>query len=192
MKKHRDYKVLVIGASAGGLSAFSTILPRLARDFPLPILIVQHLSDEPDSYLPKHLSLVGHLPVIEPEDKEKIKPGVIYTAPPGYHMVLDDQQTISLAFDPRVNYSRPSIDVLFKSVADAFREGVIAVILTGANTDGTLGLQKIKALGGKTIAQDPQSAEVGVMPQSAINSGCVDDILPLVDIASFINELVTS
>ena len=184
------YSALAIGVSAGGMAALSCILPALKRDFPLPIFVVQHLSDEPESYLHKHLSLLCDQPVIEPEDKQKIVAGTIYVAPPGYHMEIDDENTIALSFDPRVNYSRPSIDLLFKSAADVYRKSLIAVILTGANSDGSRGIQYAKSLGATTLAQDPATAEVAMMPQSAIDTNCIDIIQPLKDISTCINKMV--
>ncbi|MDF1760747.1 MAG: chemotaxis protein CheB [Coxiellaceae bacterium] len=186
------YSALVIGVSAGGMAALSCILPALKSHFPLPVFVVQHLSDDPDSYLHKHLSLLCNQPVIEPEDKQKIIAGTIYVAPPGYHMEIDDGSTIALSSDPRVNYSRPSIDLLFESAADVYGDELIALILTGANSDGSKGIERAKALGATTIAQDPQSAEVAMMPQSAINTHCIDIVLPLKEIANTINKMVVS
>ncbi|MDF1655324.1 MAG: chemotaxis protein CheB [Coxiellaceae bacterium] len=186
----KQHSALAIGVSAGGLQALSCILPSLRENFPLPVFVVQHLSDDPESYLHTHLAHNCHQPVIEPEDKEKIIPGTIYVAPPGYHMEIDDVNTIALSFDPRVNFSRPSIDLLFKSAADIYRGGLICVILTGANSDGAKGIQCAKSLGAVTIAQDPLTAEMATMPQSAIDTKCVDMILPLDDVAKKINQLV--
>lgn len=186
----QKYKVVVIGVSAGGLQALSTVLPMFGKEFPLPILVVQHLIDEPESYLTEHLSQCCCLTVVDPEDKSKIEAGNIYIAPPGYHMEVEKNYSLSFSFDPLVAYSRPSIDVLFNSVADVYRESAVAVIMTGANSDGTNGIKNIKNMGGVTISQDPDTAEVSMMPQSAINSGCIDKILKLEEIAGFINSLI--
>ncbi|MDF1796764.1 MAG: chemotaxis protein CheB [Coxiellaceae bacterium] len=192
MNKGRQYSALVIGVSAGGLRALTTILTAFDQGFPIPVLVVQHLSDDPESYLHKHLRYNCPLPVTEPEDKQKIMDGTIYVAPPGYHMEIDDKDTIALSSEPRVNYSRPSIDLLFESAADVYTDTLIALILTGANADGTKGIQRVKKLGGLTIAQDPTTAEVSMMPQSAIDSNCIDIVVPLNDIAAEINKLVKS
>jgi two-component system, chemotaxis family, protein-glutamate methylesterase/glutaminase len=190
MNKAMNYKIIVIGTSAGGLNALSILLSKLHKDFPLPILVVQHLLDDHDSYLPEHLARLCEITVKQAQDKEKISNNTIYVAPPGYHLEVDDVETLSLSFDPRVNYSRPSIDVLFESTADVFQQGVIGVILTGANADGTSGIQRIKQCNGTTIAQDPTSAKASMMPQSAIDSGCIDMIMPLENISAYITGLV--
>ncbi len=184
------YKAVVIGVSAGGMAALTAILSDLANTFPVPIFIVQHLMEGSDSYLCNHLSRVSNNPVVEPNDKEGIEAGIIYVAPPGYHMELDSDKTISLSSDPRVNYSRPSIDLLFTSAADVYREHLVAVILTGANMDGTAGIKRVRELHGHTLAQDPSTAEVEIMPQSAIDTGCIEAILPLNEVASYLNHLI--
>ena len=190
MDENSKYQMIVMGASAGGLNAYSQLLPELSGALKQPIIIVQHLFDEAESYLPTHLSRLCHQDVIEPNDKELIRPGKIYVSPPGYHIALDDKKTISLAFDPRVNYSRPSIDVLFESASEHYREHLIAVIMTGANNDGAHGIAQVKRYGGTTIAEDPETAEAPVMPSAAIKTGAVDVILPLKKIASYLNDLL--
>jgi two-component system chemotaxis response regulator CheB len=187
MAVEKTYKAVVIGVSAGGLEALTLLLPTFKKDFPLPIFVVQHVGDDASGFLCSHLAARCQLKVIEPDDKQPIKPGVIYIAPSGYHMIVDSPQTISLSVDPRVNYSRPSIDLLFQSAAEAFQESLIGVVLTGANSDGTEGIKLIKKKQGLTIAQDPLTAEVAVMPQSAIDSGCIDRVLPLNEMAEFIS-----
>jgi two-component system chemotaxis response regulator CheB len=123
------------------------------------------------------------------EDKEKIRKGCVYIAPPDYHLLIEDDRTFSLSVDAPVNYSRPSIDVLFESASDVFSEHIIGIILTGANSDGSLGLKRIKERGGLTIVQSPQSAEYPVMPTAAIAETDVDYVLDIEEIADKIKEL---
>ena len=171
------YRGVVIGGSAGGVEALVVILAALPADFRLPLLVVQHLHASDDGAFSRHLAHRVRRPVMEPCDKQPIEPGQIYTAPANYHMLVEKDDTISLSVDDKVNYSRPSIDVLFESAAHAWGTGVIAVILSGANNDGTEGMRKIKAVGGLNIAQDPDSAETQYMVRAAIDSGVVDEVL---------------
>lgn len=177
-----QYKAVVIGASAGGADALRMILTKLTKDFKLPILLVQHLHSSDEGGFSAHVGRMTCLPVIEPCDKEKIKEGHIYTAPANYHMLVEREGTISLSVDEKVNWSRPSIDVLFESAAMAFGENVIGVILSGANADGTKGMLTIKNAGGFNIAQTPENAEYPAMPQAAIDAGAVNEVLNAEDI----------
>ncbi len=184
------YNVIVIGASFGGLNALKTILPILPKDFSIPIVIVQHLGQESNKYMLKHLDSICDVGVKEAEEKEKMKPGIIYFAPSNYHLLIEDDMTLSLSVEEKVNYSRPSIDVLFESAAYAFHQGVVGLVLTGANTDGSLGLKKIKEFNGLTIVQSPDTAEATAMPQGAIDTCSVDHIIPLANIGHFLVELL--
>jgi len=172
-----SYRAIVIGGSAGGVKALAAILPALPEDFALPVLVVQHLHAGDDGSFARHLARTARIPVIEPCDKEQIERGRVYAAPANYHMLVEAEGSIALSVDNRVNWSRPSIDVLFESAARAWGEAVVAVILSGANTDGARGMNAIKRAGGLTIAQDPASAESPVMPQAAIDAGSVDEVL---------------
>lgn len=180
------YDMIVIGVSAGGLQALSTILPHLPCDFVTPIMIVQHISKDADSYLVKYLNDLCTLPVIEPYDKLTIQSGTIYIAPPGYHMLVEDKNTIALSIFPKVNYSQPSIDVLFESAADVFKNKLLGVILTGANSDGAKGVKRIKSHGGFVIVQSPKTSEAKIMPSEAIKAVKVDKILDLEEIGPFL------
>ena len=184
------FKAIVLGASAGGLQAISTILMELEEGFNVPILIVQHLSPHSDNYMVTHLNHLCRLNVKEAEEKEKILPGNVYIAPPNYHMLVEEDETLSLTVEAKENYSRPSIDVLFDTAADVYRDGLIGVILTGANSDGSKGLKRIKELGGITIVQDPETAETNSMPRAAIAITKVDYILELSAISAKLLELV--
>lgn len=184
-----DYEAVVIGVSAGGLAALDRILPALRSDFCLPILIVQHIGADSDSYLPTHFDIRCPMKVKEAEDKERIQRGKIYFAPPNYHLMVEPDRCIALSIDEKVNYSRPSIDVLFETAAVTYRQKLIGVVLTGANQDGARGLARIKQYGGLTIVQDPDSAEVDTMPRAAMEATDVDRVLPLQDIAPLLNKL---
>lgn len=183
-----DYQAIVIGTSVGGLNALQKILGPLPANFSLPILIVQHRLPAPDDFLTFSLNESCPLTVKEADEKEPIKPGFVYIAPANYHLLVEQNKTLSLSIDSKVCYSRPSIDVLFETAAEAYLSGLIGIILTGANDDGTIGLKKIKEKGGLTIAQDPATAESGVMPLSAIRENVIDQILPLAEIASFLSQ----
>jgi len=136
------------------------------------------------------LSTKTSLPVKEVEDKEALLPGRIYIAAPDYHLLIEDEHSFSLDSSEKINYSRPSIDVSFESVAGVFGKAVVGVLLSGASVDGAKGLQNIKSAGGYTIAQDPASADMGYMPQQAISFGQVDAIVNGKDIPAFIRELL--
>ena len=187
MKNLQDSpEAVVIGASNGGLNALQTILSGLAGGFSGALLIVQHRKADVEDLLSQLLRRICPLPVLAVTDKLQIFPGHVYVAPANYHMLVERNKRLSLSVDAHVSYSRPSIDVLFETAAEAYRSSLLAVLLTGANYDGTAGIQKVKACGGITIAQDPISAESSIMPQSAIDSGCVDHIVPLAEIADFV------
>lgn len=185
----RPLEAVVIGVSAGGLKALSRLLSYLPSDYSLPIIIVQHILESSDSYLAEYLNTRVAIHVKEAIDKETIRPHHVYLAPPGYHLLIEDDSSLSLSIDPKVNYSRPSIDVLFDSAAFAFQEGCVGVVLTGANRDGSTGLRTIKESGGVTIVQDPETAEFPVMPQAAIDTVKVDYIMSLEDIGKFLRQL---
>ena len=182
MVKRKQYKAIVVGVSAGGFDALKIILSKLPGDFPLSILIVQHLHPIQDGFYIKYFSEMCNLRVKEAEEKENIQSGTIYFAPPNYHLLVEEDRSISLSNEEKVNYSRPSIDMLFESASDVYKSELIGIILTGANNDGTQGMRIIKENSGLTIVQDPATAEYPVMPQSAIDTVGVDYILPLKDI----------
>jgi two-component system chemotaxis response regulator CheB len=178
MANNRSYTAVVIGGSAGGGKALGVILPVLPLDFPLPVLVVKHLHPDDDGGFARHLAMVSRRRVIEPCDKEPVEAGNVYTAPADYHMLVEKTGSIALSVDGKVNFSRPSIDVLFESAAVVWGEAVIAVLLSGASSDGTSGMLSIRATGGVTIAQDPACAEYPLMPQSAMDARAVGEVLP--------------
>ena len=188
----RNYRAVVIGGSAGGLEALSSILEALPNGFVLPLLVAQHLHPTDSGYLAEHLNKLCALRVSEARDKESIQAGHVYLAPANYHLLVERDETLSLSVDDKVRWSRPSIDVLFDSAARTWGRQLIAVILSGANDDGTEGMGLIKRLGGLTIAQDPRSAAHPVMPQAAITANHVERILAPKEIATLLVELARS
>ena len=182
-----DYDLLVVGASWGGLDAIGLLLDGLDSDLGVAIALVQHRSSD-QAGLAGLLAIRARLPVREIEDKDPIQAGNVYLAPPDYHALVEPGH-FALSTEDRVQYARPSIDVLFESAADAYRERVIGVILTGANEDGAKGLARIKARGGVAIIQDPASAAKGTMPAAALAATVADAVLPLDEIAPFISGL---
>ena len=184
-----NYRAMVIGVSAGGFKALSVVLPQLQRELPLPVLIVQHLSPVSDTYLVDHLRKRCAVKVKLAEDKEPAEAGVVYLAPPDYHLLIEADYSLALSLENRVNYSRPSIDVLFASAAEVFLEGLIGVVMTGANADGAEGLARIQECGGLTVVQAPETAEVNIMPLAALEAVAVDHIVPLDQLGRFLNML---
>src|SRR6185295_17351925 len=161
------------------------------KTFPLPIAVVQHRYRSSNEGLPEFLRRHSKLNVVDTVDKEWIRAGTIYLAPANYHLLVERGE-LSLSVDEAVAYSRPSIDVLFESAADAYPGSVIGVVLTGANADGAKGAKRIKQRGGFVLVQDPATAESPAMPQAAIDATRVDRILPLDRIGPFLVELSRS
>ncbi len=162
------YDVVVMGASWGGMRALSRVLSGLPADYPIPIAIAQHRdADAEDDLLPNLLARHTPLEVADADDKDPLVPGRVLLAPPGYHMLVEDG-SVALSVDEPVQFSRPSIDVLFDSAAEQHRERTIGVVLTGANADGAEGLAAIKRRGGYTVVQDPATAERPEMPTAAL------------------------
>jgi len=186
MVVERKFKAVVIGVSAGGSKALQLILPALPAGFPVPVIIVQHISPDSEGYFIRHLNSLCNVKVREAAEKRKAKAGRVYFAPPNYHLMIEEDGSFSLTVGERVNFARPSIDVLFESAACAYCPGLIGIILTGANNDGSAGLKKIKDMGGFTIVQDPSTAEIDSMPKAALARSRVDKILPLNKIAEFL------
>jgi two-component system, chemotaxis family, protein-glutamate methylesterase/glutaminase len=180
---------IVIGASAGGIEALSVLLPALPAVFEPSLFIVLHLPRERPSLLVEIFRTRCALPVREAEDKEPVAPGTIYFAPPDYHLLVEKNRQLALSADEPVHYSRPSIDVLFESAADAYGERLLGIILSGGNEDGSAGLQAVHKAGGVTVVQQPDNAKVPVMVVSALQRGRVDFVLPLDEIAALLRRL---
>ncbi len=185
-------ELVVIGVSSGGVQALKRLLGALAADFPLPLLIVQHLSAEAGDGLARLLDELCAIRVKEADEQEQILPGTAYLAPPNYHLQVERGGSLSLAADGYVSYARPSIDVLFESAASAFGPSVLGVVLTGANSDGARGLKAIAAAGGLTIIQDPADAEASQMPAAALAATDPDHLLPLAEIAATLQHLAAN
>lgn len=173
----RHYRAVVIGGSSGGLQALLPILAPLPVDFPLTVLVVLHLRADGSGNLASVLNANTALPVEEARDKQPALAGHIYTAPPGYHLLVEQGGSLALSVDEPVNFARPSIDVLFDSAAQAWGEELIGILLSGANADGAEGLGQIKKYGGLTLVQDPASAQATAMPRAAIEQGVAQQVL---------------
>jgi two-component system chemotaxis response regulator CheB len=180
---------IVVGASAGGVEALLKIFRTLPRGYRLPILTVLHVPDQRRSHLAEVFAQNLKIPVKEADDKETIAPGTLYFAGPGYHLSVESDFSLSLSQEERVFHSRPSIDVLFESAADAFGERLAGVLLTGANNDGARGMARISEYGGLTVVQDPAQALARTMPDAALALHTPDFLLPLPDIGSLLVEL---
>ena len=186
------YDVIAIGASWGGLQAVGTVLEGIPVEVDQPIVVAQHRSAESargvlESLLQRH----SGRPVVEPGDKEPIEPAHVYVAPADYHLLVEDGR-FALSVDARVQFARPSIDVLFESVAAGYRDRAIGIVLTGANADGAAGLAAIKRNGGVAIVQDPATATRKAMPEAAIAASVADAVLPLEEIGPFLLGLCGS
>lgn len=214
-----QYGLVVIGASKGGMSALQILLGGLPKEFPVPLAVVLHRGKDSSEGLATSLQRHTPLRVEEPEDKQPIKPGYVYLAPAGYHLLIErgmgdpwsvkggalagrSRSTLNgprftdnsrsyqfaLSTDAPVECARPAVDLLFESAADAYRERVIGVILTGMNQDGAQGLAAIRSRGGLAVVQDPATAEAPSMPEAAQAAGPGAKILPLEAIAPFLME----
>lgn len=169
----RTYKVVVIGTSAGGLSTLSELLSVLPYNYAVPIVIVQHRAKEQSTLLEEILQQKCKIPIRQAEEKEKIVPGYIFIAPPDYHLLIEENGTFSLSSEEPVQFSRPSIDVLFETAADAFGKGLAAIVLSGFGGDGSAGITAVNRKGGITIAQNPDDAIHPSMPEAAAKNGAV-------------------
>jgi two-component system chemotaxis response regulator CheB len=192
LPRNRTPELIVIGCSLGGMHALQVILSNLDRGFCIPIAVAQHRHKKSNEGLPAYFRRETDLIVVDAEDKQWIEPGHVYLAPADYHLLIERNGArgeLSLSVDERVRYSRPSIDVLFESAADAYSDRLIGIVLTGSNDDGAQGAARIKARGGIVIAQDPATAEAPAMPGAAIEATHVDQILRLEEIAPFLIEV---
>lgn len=164
------FAAVVIGGSAGGINAVTTIVCALPPAFPLPVVVVLHQHPGAAPAWPAYLGRRAALPVVEAEDKLPLAAGTVYCAPAGYHLLLEGDGTLALSVDEKVNFARPCIDLLFSSAADAFGPALIGIVLTGANDDGAQGLAEIAAGGGVAVVQSPRSAEWPTMPEAALRA----------------------
>jgi len=183
----KRYQLLVIGGSAGSLDGILQLLPAVKKLTSLAIVLVLHRRNG-ESILAHLLSERTSWPVKEVEEKEPIVAGTIYIAPADYHLLIEKDKTFSLDYSEKVHYSRPAIDVTFESAAEAYGESLVAVLLSGANADGTDGLRQVKAAGGYTIVQDPAEAVVAYMPQHAIENNTIDKVASVILMAEIIQQ----
>ncbi len=187
--KDRKYRVVVIGVSTGGTKALKTVLQFLPLESTLSIIVVMHRHKDTDGYLEQSLDNACKIPVKQADEKEEIRAGVVYVAPPNYHLLIEDDGTFSMTVEEAVNYARPSIDVVFESAAGVYGQCLVGIVLTGANDDGSRGLKKIKDAGGLTIVQSPETSEAADMPRAAIAAANPDYILPLEKIGELLRKL---
>ncbi len=191
MTKTRKIKAVVVGASAGGLYALKRLLPALPATFPCPVLVVQHMSPHSDNYMTRMLNDLSLLTIKEADEKEAIISGTVYIAPPDYHLLVESDYSLSLSVEEKVNYSRPSIDVLFETAADVYGPHLMGIVLTGASIDGANGLLAVKKKGGFTIVQHPDDAESPAMPKAAIEMAKPHKILTLDEIIALLSQVQT-
>ena len=185
----RQIQAVVMGCSAGGLRALQVVLGGLQADCALPIVIVCHTASVELDDLCSLLARRARRPVIEAPERAQPQRGHVYLAPSGYHLYIENNQRFALSVDERVCFSRPSIDVLFESAADAYGSGLVSVLMTGANDDGAAGTRAVRRRGGLAIVQDPEDAEVSTMPEAALLLAGADYCVPLNRIAAIISRL---
>jgi two-component system chemotaxis response regulator CheB len=183
-------RAVAIGASAGGIDALFTLLDGLQAPLAAPILTVLHLPEDNESRLIEVFANRLAIPVAEAKPHAPVVDGTLYFAPPGYHLLVESDRSFSLSCDAPVLFSRPAIDVLLESCADAYGETLAAVVLTGANEDGARGLARVKACGGLTAVQDPNEAAHATMPRAAIAAAAPDFVLPLAGLRRLLHTVV--
>jgi len=189
---NRKIEALVIGASAGGVDALVELLPALAPDSGLATVCILHLPGDRESRLAELFGARLALPVREAVDKAPVEPGTVYFAGSGYHLSIEQDRVFSISCEPPVHYARPAIDLLMESAADAYGAALAGILLTGANTDGAEGMQRIRQRGGLTIVQDPAGAQASAMPAGAIRLCAPHLVLPLAAIRALLPQLETT
>ncbi|TDG37470.1 chemotaxis protein CheB [Pedobacter changchengzhani] len=180
---------VVIGGSAGSLDVLLEIFPKLDKNLPFPIIIVIHRKPGGESLLTDLLQNRTQLNVMEAEEKQPIKAGYVYIAPADYHLLIEENQSFSLDYSEKINYSRPSIDVTFQSAADVYKDSLYCILLSGSNADGLDGMRTVKRFKGKLVIQNPDTAIMPFMPQQVKSNLKADYILNAWEMASFINNL---
>jgi two-component system, chemotaxis family, protein-glutamate methylesterase/glutaminase len=184
------FDVVAIGTSAGGIRALTRLLGEIPVDFPVPVLIVQHLDPRHETLLADVLARRTRLKVKLAEGEERVVPGIVYVAPPNRHLLVGEGGVLALTSTEMVHFVRPSADLLFESVASAYGPAAIACVLTGTGSDGSTGVKVIKSRGGTVIVEDPESAEFSGMPRAAVDSATPGFVLPLGEIATVLGQLV--
>jgi two-component system chemotaxis response regulator CheB len=178
-RTERRFSIVAIASSAGGVEALSCVLSELPAAFPVPIVVVQHLAPDHPSVLADILRRRCRLPVKQAEEGDQLEAGHVYVGPPDEHLLVNADGTLSLSHSDLVHFVRPSADLLFESVAASHGERAIAVVLTGTGSDATMGVRAMDKMGGLVIVEDPETASFGGMPQAAIDTGAVDEVLEL-------------
>lgn len=186
------YAVVAIASSAGGVQALIKLLGQFDTELPVPLLLVQHLDPRHRTALPEVLAHRTKLTIKLAEDRDRIQPGIVYLAPPGRHLLVKPGGTIVLSDSEVVHFVRPSADLLFESMAEAYGPRAIACVLTGTGVDGARGVTAIRAHGGTVLVEDPKTAQYAGMPTAAVESGAADHVLPLEEIAATLRGLVES
>lgn len=182
-------KVVVIGGSAGSIDALMKLFPVLKNPITFVLIIVLHRKNSVDSTLADLFSMKTSIPVSEVEDKDPIEPGKIYVAPADYHLLVEEEGVFALDASEKINYSRPSLDVTYESIAEVYGSAAIGILLSGANADGTDGLNAMKKAGALTIVQDPVTAQTPFMPHHALQHVKIDFVFSVEEIAQFLNRL---
>ncbi|MBE1161721.1 chemotaxis protein CheB [Dyella acidiphila] len=182
-------QAIAIGCSAGGVDALKAVIGGFDAQMQQTVIVCCHTGSDTVELLCEVLQRVSPLPVIEAQERHRAQPGTVHLAPSGYHLLVEADRYFALSIDARVHYARPSIDVMFYSAAEVWREKLLGIVLTGGNADGASGLQRIRALGGTAIVQSPSSAEMPVMPQAALDIAGADYCVDLTDIAPLIHRL---
>jgi two-component system, chemotaxis family, protein-glutamate methylesterase/glutaminase len=182
-------RLLAIGGSAGSLQVVLLLLTALSDSFPMPVLVILHRNGVFESSLEDLFASRTNMPIKEVEEKEQLHNGVVYICPPDYHVLLEQDHSFSLDYSERIHFSRPSIDVTFRSTADVYGPGLICLLLSGGNADGVEGMQYAQERGGLTIVQDPATAEVPYMPQQAVTRMKPDFIITADQIPAFVRDL---
>lgn len=185
------YDAIVIGTSAGGMQVLKKIFDSMPANYNAAFIVVQHIGPRSDGWWISFLNDSSELTIQEAEEKEEIKKGHVYIAPPNYHLLVEKDKTFSLTIDERVNFARPSVDLLFETAAEAYKDRLIGIVMTGSNNDGANGLKRIQEAGGLTLVQDPVEAEWKGMPEAAIESAAPHHILTLNEITELLLELHT-
>ena len=186
----KPYGIVAIAASAGGITALGRVLGGLPAEFPVPVVVVQHLDPRHKTIIADVLGRRAKMPVVLAQEGDRAEGGTIYIAPPNHHLLVEAKGVLVLSSSELVHFLRPSADLLFESVAGAYGPRAIACVLTGTGSDGAMGASAVKSRGGTVIVEDPASAEFKGMPEAVIGAGAVDFILPLDEIASVIHGLV--
>lgn len=184
-----SYKAVIIGGSAGSFQIITALLSALPKNYPVPVILCLHRLKHIRKGFDDALSIKSNMPIIEPTDKEHLKPGFIYLAPANYHMYIELGGFIALSTEPPVNHSRPSIDLSFASAAYSYKNKLLGILLSGANKDGAFGLKRIKDEGGTVIVQDPKDAQVATMPETALDMLSPDYVLSSKQIIEFLLKL---